>query len=100
MSTDTLTIALNRREDEINALKNTWALLIPAFCPEDHQFALWLELHGSQTVLHGIRETAKKYARLNGEMTPDHALRFASKCMNVRACDSSSKAGFQKTLGV
>jgi len=58
-----------------------WERLLPLPAPPERQFALWLEMHAPQIVRHGVLETAKKYTIL-GAMSEDHAVRFASKCMN------------------
>jgi hypothetical protein len=58
-----------------------WGRVLPLPAPPQRQFALWREMHAADTVRHGILETAKKHAKL-GTMTEDHAIRFASKCMN------------------
>ena len=58
-----------------------WERLLPLPAPPERQFNLWLEMHPAHVVRHGVIETAKKFTRL-GAMSEDHAIRFASKCMN------------------
>lgn len=49
--------------------------------PIDQQFNLWLAMHSESTVRHGILKTAEKNLAMQGTMTDDHKVRFASKVM-------------------
>lgn len=64
------------------SLTGMWSSMIPAFCPTQDQFSLWLYSHELKTVLYAIRETAKKQKRSKEPMTPDHLIRYCSKVMN------------------
>jgi len=66
-------------------VQKTWGSLIPHYLPAPKQFDLWLGRHDYTTVLHAITQTAKKAIKLNGTMTPEHMVRFASKVMNTTA---------------
>ena len=64
--------------------RKLWQSLVPSLAvPDDSQIFLWLRLHHLDVAAYGIEELAKKLRRTPG-MTLDHALRFASRCMNNR----------------
>jgi hypothetical protein len=73
------------RPDRLAIVQDSWKSLLPVIVPSEYQIRLWLSVHALGTVMHGIRETAIKYQRLNGNMSEDHAVRFASRCMNCRS---------------
>jgi hypothetical protein len=64
----------------ISALIDLWTTMLGT-PPSDEQFALWTALHTPEVVRLGILRTAAKNLSLGKTMTPDHTIRFASKCM-------------------
>jgi len=70
------------RGEERAAILSQWHELIPSWTPAASQCDVWLERHAFATVIYAVRETAKKNLKMNGQMTPDHLTRFASKVMN------------------
>ena len=60
--------------------KKLWSSFLGA-PPTDQQFNLWLAMHSQTTVRHGILKTAEKNLAMQGTMTDDHKVRFASKVM-------------------
>ena len=81
MNAETLSVEIDRRTSEVTTLRKFWNSLIPTDCPDEYQFNIWLDLHTFDSVVYGVRETARKYRTL-GSMTAQHMVRFASKCMN------------------
>jgi hypothetical protein len=51
--------------------------------PNETQFAIWQALHTPEVIKRGILKTAIKAQLLNGCMSTDHKLRFASKVMST-----------------
>src|SRR5258705_7438433 len=49
--------------------------------PAEQQFIIWLESHSADVVRHGILKAATKNQTMNGGMSQDHKIRFASKEM-------------------
>ena len=81
-------------QDEIDAVTEFWASSLPKLpLPNLPQLKLWLQSHNLSTVGYGIGEAGKKNLKLGGSMTVDHAVRFASKCMNTH---SAKNSGHQK----
>jgi hypothetical protein len=82
MTAEQLNATLAVRSSEIHAVTSLWNSLVPTACPDGYQVSLWLDRHNLDTVVYAVRETAKKFHRLGCEMTLEHMIRFASKCMN------------------
>jgi hypothetical protein len=77
-------------QDEIAAVTKFWVSSLPKLpLPNLPQLKLWLQSHNLSTVGYGIGEAGKKNLKLGGSMTVDHAIRFASKCMNTHAAKDS-----------
>jgi hypothetical protein len=76
-----LNAQIDQRNAEATALVKLWKSLLPVECSE-FQFHIWLDRHNFANVVRGIRETAKKFQKLNGQMDLEYCVRFASKCMN------------------
>jgi hypothetical protein len=76
-------LKLERKQEECASLMELWRQCIDGFCPHTRQFMLWLHLHTFAHAIHGVEVTAKKYASLNRNMTPEFLVRFASKVMNT-----------------
>jgi hypothetical protein len=49
--------------------------------PSEQQFVIWTETHASDIVRRAILKTATKNQTMNGTMSLDHKVRFASKVM-------------------
>jgi hypothetical protein len=83
MTPSELKTQVQQRHEECEALKELWLSLMPGICPDAKQFAVWLSLHPLERVVYGTNRTASKFAKLNGEMTLEHAVRFCSKVANT-----------------
>ncbi len=69
----------------IDGLCELWNALLPTVeCPSRRQVALWLTIHSNDfdVVRHGITRVAVKN-RWDGPLEFDHAIRYASSCMNT-----------------
>lgn len=83
MNANTLNKKIERRVEEVAALKRLWTSVMPDIeLPNDRQFSIWLVMHDLVTIQHGIEATFRKNQK-SGLENADHALRFASKCMNT-----------------
>lgn len=65
-------------------LKTLWTHCGLGKLPPDTQFITWLAMHQWETVKYGIAKAAAKNVSLNGEMSLDYKVRFASKVMRTR----------------
>ena len=81
------------RADRLAIVTDLWRSILPVVVPNPYQLRLWLSAHDLATVCYGVRECTAKYQKIGGEMNPDHAIRFASKCMNTRTWDRQPKWG-------
>ena len=71
------------RNNNAEALRLEWLTLMPsAEMPRPRQFILWVEIHSVEAMLRAIRQTARKFDVLNGEMSLDFLVRYASKAAN------------------
>jgi hypothetical protein len=69
----------------IDELTTVWERLIPSVpVPSRKQFSLWLKLHNHdmEIIMHGLTQTAAKARWMEKRMEEDHAIRYASSCMN------------------
>jgi len=57
-----------------------WESTIGARPPKE-QFAIWEALYSTETIRRAILKTAMKNQSLNGQMSQDHRMRFASRVM-------------------
>jgi hypothetical protein len=73
-------------------LKALWGRFLGTI-PSDAQFDLWVMLHSIETVHRGILKTIQKNLAVNGMMSDDHKIRFASKVMNTRTFDPQKAEG-------
>jgi len=85
-----LTERIDTHSRDVAILSALWRNMMTAGsaqveCPPDSQFQVWRDLHPFEVVAFGLRETAEKWQRLGCVMSLDHAVRFASKCMNCRS---------------
>ncbi len=80
MNPQTIQERLNQQQQGCIAAETLWGELLPGFCPSREQSKLWILRHGFETLAYAIAETASKRLR-QGHMTPDHAVRFASRVM-------------------
>lgn len=75
-----------QRARDIQALVKLWQSGMPTVpVPETAQWGLWFKLNQDDfgTVCHGIQECVKLYQRRRGILEFDHAVKHASKVMNV-----------------
>lgn len=92
MTPQELTLHMEKRREEVNALCNFWYSLLPEFSPGAQQMRIWLDLHSFDRIVHAIEKTAAKNGKLNGAMTLEHAVRFCSKVANTRKTQQEAQA--------
>ena len=80
-----------------NSLKVLWEKTLGVL-PADEQFAIWEELHSPETIRKAILKTAMKNQGMNGQMTPEHRLRFASKVMSTLTAQDVEHAKNREAL--
>ena len=68
----------------LTELIKLWARLIGT-APSQQQFEIWMAQFDFEITKRGILKTAMKNMSLDGLMTAEHRVRFASKCMIVQA---------------
>jgi len=71
-------------DNNVQDLQTSWRLLFPNVDgPDARQWALWLILHGLDTVRQSIAKLAVRYERSSAELgTRDSLIKFASSIMN------------------
>lgn len=81
-------ISFLRLNEFIAALERLWDALLPCIeRPDRRQFFMWMKIHHDlEIVRRGIEKAAHKNKR-DGLKDADHAVRYASKCMNSFAAD-------------
>ena len=92
MTAEQLTQEVAKRTGDVTALTALWQSTIGTHTPSEQQFGVWLDLHPLQRVAFGIRETSRKFLRLNRQMTPEHMVKFASAVMNTQKTKEQGKA--------
>jgi hypothetical protein len=92
MTAELLTQEMAKRTGDVNALTALWRSVIEMHCPSEQQLCVWLDLHPLHRVAFGIRETGRKFLRMNREMTPEHMVKFASAVMNTQKTKEQGKA--------
>ena len=65
-------------------LRRVWKRLLPIDVPNDAMFLIWLSSHSFLTVAYGLTETSNKFCRMQGNMTVQDAVLYASKVMISR----------------
>lgn len=66
-----------------DSLKQTWTVLLPnAPVPPDRQFLFWAVTNDPSDVEQAFGITAIKFRKLNGTMSEEYIIRFASSVMN------------------
>ena len=75
----------------LQSLEQLWATTVPTQVPAREQWVLWLGMHDEGTLRYAVNETAMKAFRMGGRMSQDHAIRYASKCMNSRTRNSAQR---------
>jgi hypothetical protein len=75
---------ITQRRASVLALAHLWELAIGNDIPADGQFAVWLDLHRFEHVVHAIKETGHKQSRRTEKMSADHLVRFVSSVANKR----------------
>lgn len=64
-------------------LKQMWVTLFPAIpVPDEWQWGIWHLRHNPNVIREALAETAIKFAKLHGQMTPLWVAKFASSVMN------------------
>jgi hypothetical protein len=81
----------------ISSLKSLWENTLGEV-PAKEQFAIWEELHSAVIIRQAILKTAMKNQSLNGAMTTDHRLRFASKVMQTLTAQAADHAANREKL--
>jgi len=72
----------------VQELQGFWRVMFPKHdCPPDSQFAVWLLRYDQRTVRESIARTAIKFEKLNGAMSYEHLLKFASATMGRLAME-------------
>lgn len=85
----TLLNKIQQRIDGLTALRKFWgAVLSETEVPEGRQFDIWLSMHKPERIMDAIRATARKRARLNGEMSLEYMIRYCSRAANSARRDS------------
>jgi hypothetical protein len=69
---------IEQRTRDCKALQSFWRSLIPGSYPSAEQFALWLETADAESVVYGIRATAKRFHTLCGKMDAAYQVRYCS----------------------
>jgi len=75
---------LTELTEVLTELIKLWERLIGT-APSQQQFEIWMAQFDFEITKQGILKTAMKNMSLDGLMTAEHRVRFASKCMIVRA---------------
>lgn len=83
MTPQELNKLIEHRQEEVMSLCKFWHSLFPQFSPGASQMRVWLDLHDFDRVVHAIKKTAAKNAKLGGAMDLDYATKFCSKVANV-----------------
>jgi hypothetical protein len=77
-----LTHQIETRRAESEALLALWTDLLPSRVIDPYQFKVWLRLHPFSRVVLAIERTAKKSAKLGGQMDVSYAVKFCSSVCN------------------
>ena len=75
--------------EPLTELIKLWERLIGT-APSPQQFEIWLAQFDFEITKQGILKTAMKNMSLDGLMTAEHRVRFASKCMIVQGREMSN----------
>ena len=82
---------------QLEMLRQLWAQTIgPPPMPE--QFGLWSALHTEEVIRQAILRTARKNIDLDGTMSPEYKVRFASRVMIVQNERNTSHAANKQKL--
>lgn len=82
--------------NELN-LRQLWEQTLGA-PPMPEQFGLWSALHTEEVVRQSILRTARKNIELNGTMTQEHKVKFASKVMLTQTARNAANAANRAAL--
>ena len=77
-----LTQQLEQRRAEVEALLALWNDVLPEHTVNPHQLRVWLKLHPFSRVVAAIEKTAKKSAKLDGQMDKEYVIKFCSSVAN------------------
>jgi hypothetical protein len=75
----------------MNELKLLWGKLLGQI-PSDAQFDFWTAMHSREVIEHSILKTTQKNLSVNGTMSQDYKVRFASKVMLTQSERNTSNA--------
>src|SRR2546421_1103307 len=75
---------LNELTELLTELIKLWERLIGT-APSQQQFEIWMAQFDFEITKQGILKTAMKNMSLDGLMTAEHRVQFASKCMIMQA---------------
>ena len=78
-------------------MKELWKQTLGAL-PSETQWAIWQGLHTPEVIKRAILKTAIKNQQLDGTMSDDYKLRFASKVMNTLTEQSAEHAANRAQL--
>ena len=81
----------------MNELKALWGRLLGQI-PSDAQFDFWTAMHSPEVIEHSILKTTQKNLSVNGTMSQDHKVRFASKVMLIQSERNMSHAANREKL--
>jgi hypothetical protein len=77
-----LTQQLEQRRAEVEALQVMWNDLLPEYRISAYQLRVWLRLHPFARIVAAVEKTAKKSARLGGQMDKEYVIKFCSSVAN------------------
>ena len=84
LDTKQLDRGLDLKAIQVEEVRRVWNSLFPINVPSENQIRTWL-CHSPYTVALGLREAARTFCRLKGDMSLEHVIRYASKVMNSRS---------------
>ncbi len=82
---------------DLNMLKTLWESTLGE-APAREQFAIWAALHSPDVIRQAILKAAMRNQTMNGGMTQDHRLRYASKVMQTLTAQAADHAANRERL--
>jgi hypothetical protein len=77
-----MNLSIEQEQQLAGVIKQYWKTLLPRLdVPTQEQFLVWAGTYDEGTIRHGIRRTAAKNFGLNGTMTFEDCLKYASGVM-------------------
>jgi hypothetical protein len=77
-------------ENEVTNLIDIWERTV-GDTPPAAQFEIWRALHSVEVMKKGIISTARKNLSMNGKMSPEYRIRFASAVMNTKSGQEATR---------